>query len=108
MRLTEPVFTIPQLKRLLAENGDALETLIRLSPGGYSRGFNVYLPQTCRPSRNKLLFAYYAGSYLMFLENDVLYCGADPYLAALCESGSVRANDWGDLMDFCLMLPEYF
>ena len=106
--LSEPVITIPEMKRILSRDGDALECIVRASGIRCAYGYNVYLPQTCRPARNKLLFAYCAGSYLMYLENDVQYFGADPYLETLCRSGSIRADDWSDLMDFCLMLPEYF
>lgn len=106
--MPEPVITIPEMKRILSRDSDALEYLVRASGIRCSYGYNVYLPQTCRPTRNKLLFAYCAGSYLMYFEHDVQYFGADPYLETLCRSGSVRADDWGDLMDFCLMLPEYF
>lgn len=106
--MPEPVITIPEMKRILAQDGDALEYMVKASGIRCSYGYSVYLPQTCSPSRNKLLFAYCAGSYLMYLENDVQYFGADPYLETLCRAGSVRADDWGDLMDFCLMLPEYF
>ena len=106
--MPEPVITIPEMKRILSRDGDALEYMVKTSGIRCSYGYNVYLPQTCRPTRNKLLFAYCAGSYLMYLEHDVQYFGADPYLETLCRSGSVRADDWGDLMDFCLMLPEYY
>lgn len=106
--MSEPVVTIPEMKRILSRDGDALEYMVKASGIRCSYGYNVYLPQTCRPTRNKLLFAYCAGSYLMYLEHDVQYFGVDPYLETLCRSGSVRADDWGDLMDFCLMLPEYF
>lgn len=109
MRLMpESVITISEMKRILSRDGDDLEYMVKTSSARCSYGYNVYLPQTCRPARNKILFAYYARSYLMFLENDVQYFGADPYMETLCRSGSVRADDWGDLMDFCMMLPEYF
>ena len=105
--LSEPVISMAEFKRILAREGDTLEVLVKHGPREYLRGFNVYLPGSCRPSRARVLFAYYAGSYLMFFENPVQYCGANPYLETLCSTEAVRADDWGDLMDFCLMLPEY-
>ena len=99
--------TITELKRILAQDGDRLEALVRHNIYGKPFGSNVYLPQSCRPARVVLMFGYYAGTYLMFFDRDVLHCGANPYLEELCKTGSIGFYSWRDLMDFCMMLPEY-
>lgn len=106
--LSNPTITISELKRILAQDGDRLEALVRNNIYGKPFGSDVYLPQSCRPSRAVLMFGYYAGSYLLFFDRDVLHCGADSYLEELCETGSVGFRSWRELIDFCMMLPEYF
>ena len=106
--LSNPTITISELKRILAQDGDRLEVLVRHNIYGKPFGSNVHLPQSCRPARATLMFGYYAGIYLLFFDRDVLHCGADPYLEELCKTGSIGFYSWRELIDFCLMLPEYF